>query len=228
MDYNGFVLSLATFMGEQDQNNNDFQNIIPNIIDYAEGRMYRDLDMIGAKFTDTAPATANNRFFTLPTETLIIDIINVVDSNNNRSPLVPVSREFLDWTYPNVTGAALPTYFAVANDTSIILGPWPDQAYTIEVRGVQRPAPLGSGTPMITSTILTKYLPETFLTCAMIYAVAYQKNFGAQIQDPSQAVSWEAQYVSLMKSATVWELRKKFESDGWTSDAPNPMNPRGN
>src|SRR5215831_17482742 len=104
MDYNGFVLGLSTMMGEQDSSNPDFQNILPSIIAYGEGRMYRDLDMIGNKFVDASQAlTALNRYFTLPSQTLILDAINVIDSQGNSNQLTPTSREFLDWSWPNAT-----------------------------------------------------------------------------------------------------------------------------
>jgi hypothetical protein len=80
------------------------------------------------------------------------------------------------------------------------------------------PQPLNGST--IKTTLLTQYLPETFLTCAMIFASAYQKNYGAQADDPQSAQSWENQYTALMRSAAVLELRKKFQSEGWTSSYP--------
>jgi hypothetical protein len=85
-------------MAEQDSNDPAFQTILPSIIDYAEGRMYRDLDMLGTTFTDaTQTLPANVRDFTLPARTVIVQDINLTDpATQIRYPqLVPVSREFL-------------------------------------------------------------------------------------------------------------------------------------
>ena len=222
MDYNSFVISLSTFMGEQDPTNADFVAILPDIINYAEGRMYRDLDMLGNKFIDQTQTTvANSRFLNLPNQTLIIDGINII-TPTSRNQLVPTSREFIDWNYSDATTASVPIYFAPVSQLVVILGPWADAAYVAEVIGTQDPPALSTNN---TTTMLTQYLPETFLTCAMVYASAYQKNYGAQSDDPQNAMSWEAQYSALMRSAAVWELRKKFISESWTSLQPNPVNP---
>lgn len=229
MDYNGYVLALSTMMGEQDSGNPDFQAILPSIISLAEGRMYRDLDMLGTKFTATGALTANSRFFSLPSQTLVLDGINVIDFSGNRNQLVPTTREFLDFAWPNPINTQMPIYFAPTSQLQIALGPWPDQPYQAEVVGVATQVPLNlappppPGTSGTQTTILTTYLPDAFLACSMIYATAYQKNFGQQSDDPQLAQSWESQYGSLMKSAATYEMRKKFQSEAWSSQQPNPL-----
>jgi hypothetical protein len=55
---------------------------------------------------------------------------------------------------------------------------------------------------------------------SMIFVSGYQRNFGRASDDPAMAQSYEAQYQTLLKGATVEEARKKFESSGWTSQSP--------
>jgi hypothetical protein len=94
------------------------------------------------------------------------------------------------------------------------VGPCPDQAYNVEVYGTYRPATLSATNP---NTPLTVLLPDLFLAASMIFMSGYQKNFGAQADDPKMAASWESQYEKLMMGATSEEFRKKFQSSTWTS-----------
>ena len=89
------------------------------------------------------------------------------------------------------------------------LGPWPDQNYTVEFEGTQRPAPLSASN---TSTFLTTYLPDLFLVAAMLHLCAYQKNWSALGDDPNSAATWEAQYLKLKTSADAEELRKRYSN----------------
>ena len=41
-----------------------------------------------------------------------------------------------------------------------------------------------------------------------------------QPNDPAMPANYEGQYQTLLKSATVEEFRKKFQSGGWTSMSP--------
>lgn len=200
----------------------NFQILIPQMITYAENRIYRDLDLLSTVQTYTsASATAGNRNVTIPQGTFVtIQNVNVLTDVSTRNPLLPVTKEFLDNTWGSSTGAGLPKYFALLNDTTIILGPWPSNLYPLEIIGTIRPDSLSSTN---TTTFISLYLPDLFIMASMVFISAYQRNFGRQSDDPQMAMSYEAQYQTLLKGATVEEFRKKFESVGWTSMSPSPV-----
>jgi hypothetical protein len=139
-----------------------------------------------------------------------------------RNPLTPASREMLDFLWPSATGSTVPTYFAMNSQTSIIVGPYPDATYTVEVSGTYRPVPLSASN---VTTLLSTYFPELFLTAALIWGAGALKNFGAAQgpDDPSSAVTWESQYDKLLQSAQTEEAMKKFTSAGWSPKAPAPL-----
>lgn len=212
----------------------NFQTILPNAIDYAEQRIYRELDMLVEDVRDSTASTSTGvRNFTLPT-TLgtfqIITGINVITpastaaDSGTRNVCTPVSRDVLDWTYPSSTGSGVPTmfnYFSQASgQTEILFGPWPDATYRVEVVGKIIPAPLSATN---TTTFLTLYLPDLFLMASQIYFDNYMKNFGAIADDPKSAQTHEAQYMALLKSAADWEARKRFSGASWTSKQVEPM-----
>jgi len=75
-----------------------------------------------------------------------------------------------------------------------------------------------------TTTYLTQHLSDLFFAACMCSIAGYQKDFGAQSDDPRNAVSWEQQYAQRLNSANKEEMRRKFQSGDWTSETrPNPV-----
>lgn len=230
-DYTTYSTALAALM-VTDTAQANFVEIEPSIIDYAEQRIYRDLDLLSTVVRDSSGVlSTNNRNFTLPTSigTFVVvlgaNIITPAGSApdaGTRNPLVPTSRNYLDYAWPSVTGAAMPTSYAMISQSEIIVGPWPDAGYIVEVIGTQRPTPLSATN---TTTFLSTNLPDLFIAASMVFASGYQKNFGAQADDPKMGASWENQYQLLKASANVEEFRKKLQATGWSSQMPSPLTP---
>jgi hypothetical protein len=97
---------------------------------------------------------------------------------------------------------------------TFIVGPPPDAAYRVEVIGTIRPDPLSSSNP---TTYLTQYLPDLFMAASLVFGAGYLQNYGAMVDNPQQAVSWESHYQALKASADMEENRKKYASQAWTS-----------
>lgn len=238
LDYTSWVSTIST-MTTIKSSNADFQTVLPSCIDYADNRIYRELNPILEKISDTSSSTmANNRNFTVPT-TLgnfqVIDAINVIvgaDPNTGtRNPCVPVSRDVLDFLWPSSSSAGVPTQWAYfsqanqtgqsnfANQTNIIFGPWPDTSYIVEVVGRIIPQPLSASNP---TTFLTVYYPDLYIAASMVWMSGYLKNFGASSDDPRSAVSWESIYQGLITSARDWESRKRLAGASWSPSAVEP------
>ena len=117
-------------------------------------------------------------------------------------------------------GAGVPTLFAAINQNDWIVGPWPDASYTIEVVGTIRPDPLSASNQ---TTFLSTYLPDVFLAAALVFSAGYQLNFSAMGDNPQAGVTWETHVKTLLDSAKIEKIRKKFGSQGWTSKEPDPL-----
>jgi hypothetical protein len=225
LDYTTYVAQISNIMSV-DPATTQFQTMLPGMIAYAEQRIYRELDLLNTVVrNDTATLIAFSRNFTLPTTSngnfITLQGINLVTpagvatiATGVRNPLQPATRDFLDSVWNSATGATLPKLFAMIDQFNIIVGPWPDAAYQVEVIGTIRPNPLTSTN---STTFLTDYLPDLFIAASMIFASGYQRDFGSQADNPAQAVSWESQYEKLFASANAEEMRKKFAGPGWTS-----------
>jgi hypothetical protein len=225
-----------------------FVTILPQMITYAENRMYRDIDFM---FTSTSlhgvsfVLTAGNRnlsfninlasnidsqagtFVVSEQINLLTDAAGNASTTTNpdacvRVPLLPTTKEFLDAVYGSSLAAnwGQPQYFVPFNETLFFVGPVPNQNYPVEVVGTYRPNSLSATN---TTTFISQYLPDVFIMASMIYISAYQRNFGRANDDPQMAITYESQYQALLKSAVVEEARKKFEATAWSSQSPSPV-----
>lgn len=195
-----------------------FTTDLPSIIDDAELRCYRALNLLNTTMADSSAAlTAGNRNFTLPSTLgtfVVTQEINVITpagtanpENGTRNALVPASEEMLNMLWPGVAGSTVPQYFCMFDQGSILVGPWPDAAYQVEVIGTFRPAPLSVSN---TTTLLSVYFPDLLLAASMVRVAGFQKNYGAAVDDPKMALTWEGHFQAELKDANIEEARKRF------------------
>lgn len=228
-NYTQFFTNLANMLVIPSDDPNYIQ-FLPSVIDDAEQRIYRELDLLSTIVRDTGGTlTANSRNFTLPQTNgrfVISESMNVFTPSGtqaNRKQLVPVTREFLDAIWGNEAASSspsVPDYYAMITDQTIIVGPPPDAPYTMEVIGTIRPTPLSATN---VSTVLTLYLPDLFFAASLVFGVGYLKDYGAATDDPNAAGSWEAHYQKLLPSANTEEMRKRYGSQGWTPKQPDAL-----
>lgn len=229
IDYDTYKQQIANLMvvGSTDAN---FLTMLPGMIDYAEGRCYRELDLLTTRVTTTTTLSSGNRDVTLPTSAgtyRVIETINVMttvgqgSSNGTRSQVVPVSRDFIDAVYPSgQSNTGVPLFWAMNANTALILGPSPDAGYTAEIVGTIQPTALSSAN---TTTFLTTMLPDLFVAASMVFGSGYMRDFGAQADNQAMSGSWEGQYTTLFQSANIETLRQKYQSGGWTHAQPSPI-----
>jgi len=228
LTYSTYKTAVATLavVPETDAN---FLTILPDTIDYAELRIYRDLDLLSTVISNTSFSTSANSSKVAITEGTFVTLqnINVITpsgtsnpDSGTRNPLLPVSKEYIQYSWPSSTNSGVPEYFAMIDERTFSLGPWPDANYTLEIIGTYRPDSLSASN---TTTFISQYLPDIFLMASMIFISGYQRNFGRQSDDPAMSQSYESQYQALLRGATVEEYRKKFAASGWSSMSPSPV-----
>lgn len=229
LTYDQYVGQITNLMviGSTDPN---FTTMLPGMIDYAEGRCYRELDLLVTRVTTTTTLSSGVRDVSVPSSLgyyRVVENVNVLTSTSatlatgTRAPVVMVSRDFIDNVYPSgIANTGLPLFCAMNTNTTMVLGPSPDAGYTAEIVGTIQPTPLSSGNP---TTFLTAYLPDVFVAASMVFASAYMRDFGAGTDNPQMSGSWESQYNTLLQSASVETLRQKYQSGGWTHAKPSPV-----
>ena len=245
LTYNGYVTQIAdlavlqttTVAGVVTPVDTDLVNLIPQMIDYAELRIQRDLDL--------QQSVNNNTTYSLNTgqSTLTLDVnsfITIQDVNyitgTQTVPILPCSRWFINNVFPDSSVQGPPVYYApLGGDSSttggtsqlFIVGPTPDQNYSLSINGTVRMISLNSfnTSPACSTsfTFISAYLPDLLLMASMIYLSGFQRNFGRQADDPSMAVSYEQQSNALLKGAMVEENRRKFWASAWTALSQSPV-----
>jgi hypothetical protein len=228
LNYTQYVNSLSNLLPVPGSDSG-FQTALPNAIDDAEQRLYRDLQLLNTVVRDASIAfSTNTRTFNLPSAQgtfYVVDSIYAITPAGTVNPdlgthnyLTPASRSFIDALFPSSNGSGVPQYFAPTTQNAYVVGPWPDQAYQAEVVGTIRPNALSSTN---VTTLLSWYFPDLFVAASMVFMTAFQQNFGAAgVDNPQQGVTWETHYASLLKSAETEEAMKKFTSQGWSSKPP--------
>jgi len=214
MTYDEIVSNLKTLLAvELNDEDANFTRIIPAMMLYADGRIYRELNFLANKITQPITLTALNREVQLPAAVRVLRAINVLTPvgplvfTSKRNPLERVSVESIDFFWPSQSlQPGVPQKYAVfgINTGPTVPGtdliytvrfmPTPDQAYLAELLGEIRPDPLAPENP---ETFLSVYYPELLIAACMVFGTGYQRDYGAQSDDPQRAISWEAQYVAL-------------------------------
>ena len=219
MTFDEVVAALMT-LNEVPFNNTDenFIRIIPSMMLYADGRIYRELTFLATTTTQPITLIARNREIALPLSVVAMRSINVctpsgpITVNSKRRPLERIPAEVLDVFWPQSSfQPGVPQKYAVVGQQVLAvpqtmqhiirLMPTPDLSYSAEVLGDIRPLPLSEDNPQ---TYLSVTYPELLIACCMIFASGYQRDFGAQSDDPRMAQSWEAQY-GLLKQGVMLE-----------------------
>lgn len=220
-----YVSQIAT-MAVVAPNDPNFLIILPQAITYAENRIYRDVDFLFTSISTTAYSlTVGSRSIVVPTGVFVVpEQINVITPAGvvnpdfgTRVPLLPTTKEFLDAVYGQSSNTGVPKYFVPFDDYTFLVGPYPDNAYRVEIVGTYRPESMSATNK---TTFISLYLPDLFIMASMIYIAAYQRNFSsAQGNDPQMPVTYETQYMNLLKGAVSEENRKRFEAAAWSSQS---------
>lgn len=230
LTYSTYKTQIAT-MAVVAEDDSAFITILPQMITYAENRIYRDVDFLFTSASTTAYSiTTGSRSInvtasTFPDGTLVVpEQINLItpsgtsDPNvGTRVPLLPTTKEFLDAVYGASQSTGQPKYWVPFDDYTFLVGPYPDANYTVEIVGTYRPASLSQTN---TTTFISLNLPDLFIMASMIYVSAYQRNFSSAMgNDPQMPITYETQYQALLKGALSEENRKKFEAAAWSSQS---------
>src|SRR5262249_24896607 len=155
----------------------NFTRFAPGAIDYGEGRIFYDLDLLSARITDTSGACSSGvrtvALSTVQGTFLVVERVSFLTSAGapssiaTRNPATFVSADLIDTIYPAAASSntGVPQIVARISDTTLLLGPAPDAPYGVEVYGTQRPTPLSSNN---SSTWISQNLPELFMAATMV------------------------------------------------------------
>lgn len=227
MTYDEFVARLAALAGCS-ATTPAFVTLLPKFIEDSELRIARDLDLLNSRareqttFGSDTVVVANNAYLQMPADFIILRQLGFYTPVGTTTTYVPLDERDEGWCrelYRSLSTSSTPKYYAPLSARQILVVPTPNAAYTVEAAGTTRATVLSNST---SPSYISQWFPDLMVAAAMVVVAAYQKNFGAAVDDPKMATTWDATYKGLLASAATEEGRKKYAQYADVSQAMPP------
>jgi len=132
-----------------------FVSTIPVFVQEAEDRIYNSVQIPSLRKNVTGTLTSGVQYVSLPNDWLSNYSFAVIDTTGSYTYLLNKDVNFIRESYPNPSSTSsngLPQYYALfgsqytdINEMSLILGPTPDQNYTVEMHYYYYPPTIVQG-----------------------------------------------------------------------------------
>jgi len=116
----------------------------------------------------TSTFTANNRYVTIPADSIILRSVQVIDGSDNRTFLEKRETSFIS-EYNNDGSTGTPKFYANWDDFTILVAPTPASALTIQINYIKDPPHFNSSTNTYLSTYQEGMLLHGVLTECFSY-----------------------------------------------------------
>lgn len=99
----------------------------------AEQFIYSSVQFPALRKNQTGTLTADNQYLSLPSDFLNVNSLAVVDSDGLYTYLLQKDVNFIREAYPNPTSTSIPKHYAHFDSDSLLIGPTPDESYTVQL-----------------------------------------------------------------------------------------------
>ena len=106
---------------------------IDTFIRQAEQRIYNVVQLPDLRKNVTGTLTTNNKYLSVPLDWLSTFSLAVIAADGSQTFLLNKDVNFIRESFPDPTATGVPTHYAIFDDTSFILGPTPDNTYSVEL-----------------------------------------------------------------------------------------------
>ena len=136
MNYTELVAAIKDYTQNEETS---FVSNIPTFVRQSEERLNRSIMVPELRKNVTALTTNGNVYLARPEDFLSVFSLAVVDSSGDYSFLIDKDVNFIREAYPSASTSALPKYYAQfdgdyeGEQGNFILGPTPDDNYTVEL-----------------------------------------------------------------------------------------------
>jgi hypothetical protein len=140
-------------------------------VQQAEQLIYNAVQIPALRKNSTGTFTTSNQYLAIPSDFLYPYSIAVIDDNGDYHYLINKDTNFIREAYPSAASTGLPKHYAIFDDTAFIVGPTPDDGYTVEVHyGYYPESIVTAGT-----TWLGDEFDSTLLNGALVEAIRFMK-----------------------------------------------------
>jgi hypothetical protein len=157
---------------------------INTFIQQAEQRIFNTVQLPDLRRNQVGNTTSGNKYLTTPSDWLSTYSLAVIDGNNEYTYLINKDVNFIRESFPDTDSAfyGKPEYYGIFDDNTFILGPTPDDNYTVELHYFYYP------TSIVTAG--TSWLGDNFDTAlfygSLLEAATYLKAEPDVIQNYTQ------------------------------------------
>ena len=102
-------------------------------IEEAEQRIFNMVQLLDLRKNVTGNCTSGNKYLGVPSDWLANFSLAVIDNDGTYSYLLDKDVNFIRESFPSPSDTGLPQYYSFFDDTTYLLGPTPDAAYTLEL-----------------------------------------------------------------------------------------------
>lgn len=111
-----------------------FVDNIPTFVQLAEERIYNSVQIPAIRKNSTGTVTADFQYMSLPSDWLSTYSLAVVDPDTGEYEyLLNKDVNYIRAAYPSPTATGKPKYYAIWDADTMILGPTPNDDYTLEL-----------------------------------------------------------------------------------------------
>jgi hypothetical protein len=186
MNYAQLVAAIQSYT-ENQYTTTDINTFIEN----AEQRIYNTVQLPDLRKNVTGNMTSGNKYFSLPSDWLSTFSIAVINDDNEYTYLLNKDVNFIREAFPDTDSDfyGVPQYYAIFDDTTMLLGPTPDANYNSELHYYYYPESIVTAG----NTWLGNNFDTALLYGALLEAAAFLK------EEPDTVAMYTARYNEAMQ-----------------------------
>ena len=188
---------------------------LPVFIEQAEERILKNVQLSVFRKNFSGSMTASNAFLACPNDFLAPYALSFTDSGSNQVFLEFKNADFVQTFNPDASTTGNPRYYAVYDIDNFILGPTPDNSYTVDLSYFYRPASLTQAGESGT-TWLSENAKVAMLYGSLIEAYIYMKG------DPDMMAQYEKRFAEAMMGLKMFGESKEVTDQYMTGMVMRP------
>jgi hypothetical protein len=158
----------------------------------AEDDIYANTQLPDLRKPSQGSLSTSNEYLSLPTDFLAPYSLAVIDDGTHYY-LLNKEDEFIRAAYPSRTSTGRPKYYAVLDDDSFIVGPTPDEAYTVELHYYYKPTSIVSSS----TSWLGDNAPNSLIYGSLLHGYIYMKG------DDDMAKYYKDEYLRALSNLQI-------------------------
>jgi hypothetical protein len=144
----------------------------------AEQKIYNAVQLANLRKNSVGAFTASNKYLSAPTDFMSAYSMFVIDGSGDYTALINKDVNFIREAYPSAASTGMPKYYAIfgprsddPNELSFIVGPTPDDAYSVEIHYYYMPESIVTAG----STWLSENFDSVLLNACLVEAIRFMK-----------------------------------------------------